>query len=79
MNPAISLVKNPQNAGNQPMRNQDSFSQHSDLSEHSFGISGPNAPRISCNFERYQFFILVGPGGNQCGNTFKKHNFFVPP
>ena len=47
MNPVFSLVENPQNAGNQPMRNQDSFSQHSDLSEHSFGISGPNVAGIS--------------------------------
>ena len=38
------------------------FPPLSDLSEHSFGISGPNVARISWNFECYQFFILVGPG-----------------
>ena len=41
------------------------FPPLSDLSEHSFGISGPNVARISWNFECYQFFILVGPGGNR--------------
>ena len=41
------------------------FPPLSDLSEHSFGISRPNVARISWNFEWYQFFILVGPGGNR--------------
>ena len=33
MNPGFSAVENPQNAGNQPMRIQDSFPPISDLSE----------------------------------------------
>ena len=37
------------------------FSPLSDLSEHSFGNSGPNLAGISWNFKCYQFFfILVG-------------------
>ena len=47
MDPLFSMVENPQNAGNQPMRNQDSFPPLFDLSEHSFGISGPYVARIN--------------------------------
>ena len=42
----------------------------SDLSEHSFGVCRPNVDRISWNFEWYQFFILVGPGGNHATTNF---------
>ena len=41
------------------------FPPLSDLSEHSLGISGLYVARISWNFEWYQFFILMGPGGNR--------------
>ena len=40
------------------------FPPLSDLSEHSFGISGPNIARISWNFEWYQLRILADLGGN---------------
>ena len=51
------------------------FPPLSNLSEHSFGISGPNINRISWNFEWYQLFILVGPGGNRdrCKFHFKMY------
>ena len=48
----------------QPMRKQDLFPPLSDLSEHSFGTSGPYIARFSWNFESYQLCILVSPGGN---------------
>ena len=58
------------------------FPPLSDLSEHSFGISRPNVARISWNFEWYQFFILVGPGGNRDLPHFKyqsnKKTNYVP-
>ena len=41
------------------------FPPLSDLSENTFGISGLNVASISWNFEWYQLFILVGPGGNR--------------
>ena len=45
------------------------FPTLSDLSEHSFGISGQNLARISWNFECYQFFILrawIEPDVEEC-------------
>ena len=57
------------------------FPPLSDLSKHSFGTSRPNVARISWNFQWYQFFILVGPGGNhvyQLSIYLKSSTFFLP-
>ena len=52
------------------------FPPLSDLSENTFGITGLNVASISWNFEWYQLFILVGPGGNR-GPTKKSHVLFA--
>ena len=65
MNPFFSLADFQNLENSQPMTKQDLFS---DLSEHSFGIIGPNAARICWNSECYQYFILEGTGATQFFN-----------
>ena len=55
MTPVFSLADFQQFEGSQLMRKQDFFPLLSDLSEHSFGISGQNDT----------FFIIYGSGGNR--------------
>ena len=62
------------------MRNQDSFPPTeplSDLSEHSFGISGPKVARISWNFECYQFFLSLWAQGATVQREDKSQNRFI--
>ena len=77
MNPGFSLADSKDLEVSQPMI---PFPPLSDLSEHSFGISGQNVGRISWNFECYQFFILVGLGGNRAtlgqGTNADAHVYF---
>ena len=47
MNSGFSLANSKDLEDSQEMKNQDSFSSISDLSEHGFGISGQNVARIS--------------------------------
>ena len=63
INPVFSLVVNPTSAGNQPMRNQDSFHPTLWFIGALFWTSGLKITRIS--FEWYRLFILVDPGGNR--------------
>ena len=64
INPGFSLVKNPPNAGNQPMRNQNSFPPTVWIIWAQIGISGQNLTRISWNIRILSntnfLFLLAG-------------------
>jgi len=55
------------------MTNHDLFFPQSQIYLNSFGLSGPIVARICWNFEGYQYFILIGPGGNHA-----KQNLLYP-